>query len=166
MATVPVYQQQVEDKPLPGYRSESIATPAFLGGEADSAAAFGKGLTDVGIGGAAVALHMQERQDMTAILGVETARKEAMIAADADLRKNRQGANADGATRDVKAWWDQAAKDDLASLQTDNQRQVYLRRMAATGHPHILGSECDVLSVPGREAAIMAKVDAFVNSPA
>lgn len=41
-----------------------------------------------------------------------------------------------------------------------------LRRMAATGHPHILGSECDVLSVPGREAAIMAKVDAFLNSPA
>jgi hypothetical protein len=31
-------------------------------------------------------------------------------------------------------------------------------------HPFILGSECDVLSVPGREQAIMAKVDEFLKS--
>lgn len=37
-------------------------------------------------------------------------------------------------------------------------------RMAATGHPFILGSECDVLSVPGREDAILKKVLAFVQS--
>lgn len=36
-------------------------------------------------------------------------------------------------------------------------------RMAATGHPFILGSECDVLSVPGREDAIMEKVLAFTQ---
>lgn len=36
-------------------------------------------------------------------------------------------------------------------------------RMAATGHPFILGSECDVLSVPGREKAIMEKVLAFTQ---
>jgi len=132
MATVPVYEPQIEQKPLPGFRQESVATPTLLGGMADSAQNFGKGLTDAGIGGAAVALHIQEKQDMTAILGVETARKEAMIAADADLRKNRQGANAAGATQDTKKWWDEAAKQDLAALQTDNQRQVYLRRMAAT----------------------------------
>ena len=41
-----------------------------------------------------------------------------------------------------------------------------VRNMRDAGHPHILGSECDVLSVPGREAAILAKVDAFLNSPA
>lgn len=37
-------------------------------------------------------------------------------------------------------------------------------RMRATGHPFILGSECDVLSVPGREAAIQAKVAAFLEA--
>lgn len=38
------------------------------------------------------------------------------------------------------------------------------RRMRATGHPFILGSECDVLSVPGREAAIRQKVAAFLEA--
>jgi uroporphyrinogen-III decarboxylase len=37
-------------------------------------------------------------------------------------------------------------------------------RMKATGHPFILGSECDVLSVPGREKVIASKVDAFLNA--
>ena len=38
-----------------------------------------------------------------------------------------------------------------------------LEKMRATGHPFILGSECDVLSVPGSEQEILAKVDAFMN---
>jgi hypothetical protein len=33
-------------------------------------------------------------------------------------------------------------------------------RMKLSGHPHILGSECDVLSVPGCEGAIRRKVEA------
>jgi len=40
-----------------------------------------------------------------------------------------------------------------------------LTRMQACGHPFILGSECDVLSVPGTEAEILAKVDAFMTQP-
>ena len=36
-------------------------------------------------------------------------------------------------------------------------------KLSATGHPFILGSECDVLSVPGKEAEIMAKVEAFLR---
>jgi hypothetical protein len=39
-----------------------------------------------------------------------------------------------------------------------------LERMRGTGHPFILGSECDVLAVAGSEAAIMAKVDAFLGA--
>jgi uroporphyrinogen-III decarboxylase len=38
-----------------------------------------------------------------------------------------------------------------------------IRRMKEAGHPFILGSECDVLSVPGYEATIRAKVEAFVR---
>jgi len=37
-----------------------------------------------------------------------------------------------------------------------------LAKMRATGHPFVLGSECDVLSVPGAEATIKAKVEAFL----
>jgi uroporphyrinogen-III decarboxylase len=39
-----------------------------------------------------------------------------------------------------------------------------LERMRGAGHPFILGSECDVLSVPGREQAIMAKVEEFLRA--
>ena len=38
-----------------------------------------------------------------------------------------------------------------------------LEKMEASGHPFILGSECDVLSVPGSEREILAKVDAFMK---
>ena len=38
------------------------------------------------------------------------------------------------------------------------------QKMKATGHPFILGSECDVLSVPGCEATIKAKVEAFLRA--
>lgn len=38
-----------------------------------------------------------------------------------------------------------------------------LARMRATGHPFILGSECDVLSVPGCEAVISGKVAAMLE---
>lgn len=38
-----------------------------------------------------------------------------------------------------------------------------LEKMHAVDHPFILGSECDVLSVPGSEKEILAKVDAFMK---
>lgn len=37
------------------------------------------------------------------------------------------------------------------------------RRMDATGHPYILGSECDVLSVPGCECSIHRKVELLLK---
>jgi hypothetical protein len=38
-----------------------------------------------------------------------------------------------------------------------------LSRMRETGHPYILGSECDVLCVTGSEKKIKDKVDAFMT---
>ncbi len=38
-----------------------------------------------------------------------------------------------------------------------------LTKMRSTGHPFILGSECDVLSVPGSEKEILSKVEAFLS---
>lgn len=38
-----------------------------------------------------------------------------------------------------------------------------VEKMKQVGHPFILGSECDVLSVAGSENAIRAKVDAFMD---
>jgi len=39
------------------------------------------------------------------------------------------------------------------------------RRMRGCGHPFILGSECDVLSVPGQEDPLMNKVMSFLRAP-
>jgi uroporphyrinogen-III decarboxylase len=41
----------------------------------------------------------------------------------------------------------------------------YLAKMRAVGHPYILGTECDVLSVKGCETTLMAKAMAIVEGP-
>jgi uroporphyrinogen-III decarboxylase len=51
----------------------------------------------------------------------------------------------------------------LTVAEVERRTRELLQQMRAVGHPFILGSECDVLSVPGREAEIFAKVDAFVQ---
>ncbi len=54
--------------------------------------------------------------------------------------------------------------DAQVSLEEVQQRTCELiHRMREVGHPLILGSECDVLSVPGSERRIKEKVDAFVR---
>lgn len=47
----------------------------------------------------------------------------------------------------------------------ETQAVRLLREMTAIGHPFILGSECDVLSVAGAHEIISRKVDAFMNVP-
>lgn len=138
MATIPIYDQQVEAKPTPGFRQDSVATPTLLGGAADSAQNFGRGLNAAGADAAKVAVSMQEREDMTAVLDVEAARKTAAIAAEADIRK-LQGANAAGASQKIKEWWDKAAQEDSSLLTSDRQREVYQRRMQPTALQSLYG---------------------------
>lgn len=47
--------------------------------------------------------------------------------------------------------------------QVEQQACELLHRMAETGHPFILGSECDILYVKGSGDVIRKKVDAFVG---
>jgi uroporphyrinogen-III decarboxylase len=54
--------------------------------------------------------------------------------------------------------------DQLVSISKVQQlSRDLIRRMREVGHPFILGSECDVLSVPGSEQTIKAKVAAFLE---
>lgn len=54
--------------------------------------------------------------------------------------------------------------DELVSVPQVRQLSDDLtRRMREAGHPFILGSECDILSVPGSERTIRAKVDEFLK---
>jgi uroporphyrinogen-III decarboxylase len=52
----------------------------------------------------------------------------------------------------------------LTVAQVESLSIELLEKMRATGHPFILGSECDVLSVPGSEEEILAKVNAFMKA--
>jgi uroporphyrinogen-III decarboxylase len=55
--------------------------------------------------------------------------------------------------------------DDLISLQEVRQRADELtRKMREVGHPFILGTECDLLSVPGCQETISQKADAIAYS--
>lgn len=54
--------------------------------------------------------------------------------------------------------------DDLVTVADVEQMVCELEsRMRSVGHPFILGSECDVLSVAGAEAIIRAKVDTMLT---
>jgi uroporphyrinogen-III decarboxylase len=52
---------------------------------------------------------------------------------------------------------------EITHEQVEQMACELIRRMRAVGHPFILGSECDVLSVPEWHAIIAAKVDAFTR---
>ena len=51
----------------------------------------------------------------------------------------------------------------ITRAQVEHQACELLHRMTEAGHPFILGSECDVLNVPGSTAVIRDKVEAFVH---
>ena len=51
----------------------------------------------------------------------------------------------------------------LTVAEVERLSRNLLEKMEEAGHPFILGSECDVLSVPGSEREILAKVDAFIK---
>ena len=51
----------------------------------------------------------------------------------------------------------------LTLEEVQRQATELLERMRDCGHPFILGSECDVLSVSGSEAEILSKVDGFMR---
>jgi uroporphyrinogen-III decarboxylase len=55
--------------------------------------------------------------------------------------------------------------DNLLTVEeVANQARALRQHMREVNHPFILGSECDVLSVPGCETTIKAKVDAFLKA--
>lgn len=55
--------------------------------------------------------------------------------------------------------------DELISLdEVRRMARESITLMRETGHPYILGTECDVLSVPGCERTLMAKAMAIVHS--
>jgi uroporphyrinogen-III decarboxylase len=55
---------------------------------------------------------------------------------------------------------------DLTTAMVESMARDMVHRMRDAAHPFILGSECDVLSVPGSEQEIESKVEAFLKASA
>lgn len=53
---------------------------------------------------------------------------------------------------------------DMPVSEVQRRTEELIGKMKRCGHPHIVGTECDVLFVPGAEATIQAKVDAMMNA--
>lgn len=53
--------------------------------------------------------------------------------------------------------------EQMSVIKVRTLAEELLEKMSATGHPFILGSECDILSVPQCEVGIRSKVDAFMQ---
>jgi uroporphyrinogen-III decarboxylase len=54
---------------------------------------------------------------------------------------------------------------EITRAQVQEQARELITRMREVGHPFILGTECDVLSVDGCHDVIAGKVDAFLSAP-
>ncbi len=52
---------------------------------------------------------------------------------------------------------------ELTTAEVERLAEELIGKMQEADHPFILGSECDVLSVPGKEAEIFGKVNAFMR---
>jgi len=55
--------------------------------------------------------------------------------------------------------------EDMPRAEVSRRASELLAQMRAIGHPFILGTECDVLSVPGSETQILSKIDALMEAP-
>jgi uroporphyrinogen-III decarboxylase len=53
--------------------------------------------------------------------------------------------------------------EEMTVEKVERMARELTSKMEATGHPFILGSECDVLSVPGAQTAIKSKVVALMD---
>lgn len=53
--------------------------------------------------------------------------------------------------------------ETISPQRVEEMSEELLTKMTATNHPFILGSECDVLSVPGYEKTILNKINIMLN---
>lgn len=131
MATVPNYSlPQETERPDPGVRRESVASPAIFDAAANQTIALGKGIEAAGTGVAAIAYHMAQRENADVIFQHEAGDKAAYLAYEADLREKRQGQFAKGATTDTVNWWKDRISKNTEGMNGE-QKRVYVQRATA-----------------------------------
>ena len=131
MARIQPYEQSQEPRPLPGVRVDSVATPTMLGGAYDSTARAGQATLAAGVGLAAVAYDMAERENADAVFRAETKVKQDYLAYQNSVNTERKGERSKGITRETTQWWDEAGKQQMEALGNDTQRALFVKRLQA-----------------------------------
>lgn len=129
MARVPSYDSMQErEAGLPGARVETVATPALLDAGAEQTGALGKSVENAGTAISQVQYHMVQRENHDAVFTSEASDKAAYLAYEADMRQNRQGNNAKGATEDTAKWWKERITKNVEGMN-DAQKRLYTQRI-------------------------------------
>jgi hypothetical protein len=126
MPQVPTYDTpQNVDAALPSAKQESLASPALLGAGAEKQIEFGRAVQEAGSGLSAIAYHMDQRAVADGLFKSTSADKEAFIAYQADVLKNRQGNGATGVTKDTAAWWKERISKNLEGMDNTQLKRLY-----------------------------------------
>lgn len=162
MLTVPVYNGfQVDERPQPGLRQESIASSSLLNGGAAALDAFGKGLQNAGGDLAGIAGKMQDRANATAIFDADTRLKNDYVQFQIQTLQ-RKGVNAKGAVEDTKKWFDENAPKYAEGLTNPVQQRLYSEAVAKL-HSTAMGTVSEHEAVQSRNA-LNDQTDASISA--
>lgn len=134
MAKVPTYDSpQVDERALPGVRQESVASPALLGAAADSQIKLGGAIASAGTGLEAVALHMQEKENLRAVQDATAEYGARVLDWQTDAKTKRTGVAAQGVVTDFSEWHKKQLDEIGTRLGNDAQRQAFVNYARKTG---------------------------------
>lgn len=128
---VPVYDApQVEARPLPGVRQDSVASPSLLNAPAAAMERGGKQLVAAGQDIAKIAGNMADRENADALFRAENAIKTEYIAFEQQARESRRGAAAKDLTKDAADWWDRQGATHADNLSNPVQKRLFSQQVA------------------------------------
>lgn len=129
MARVPSYDQlQEREQGFSPARVETVASPSLLDAGAEQTEKLGKSEEAAGTGLAQIQHHMAQRENHDVVFTNEAADKAAYLSYEADLRQNRQGNTAKGATTDTATWWKDRITKNVEGMNSE-QKRIYTQRI-------------------------------------
>lgn len=174
MPKIPTYDElQVTDRPLPGARSESVASPTLLSSGADDLTKLGKGLMAGGDDMSKIAGQMQDRRNADVLFRAETAFKEDLTQFDT-AQRSKKGATAlaeGGVTEQGNKWFGDAVQKHSGILENDLQRRLFgelttkLRVQTLDGLSLHQARESRASLVDSTKATIVGSINRAAASP-
>lgn len=131
MPRVPTYDNlTVADRPLPGVRQDSIASPSLLSGQAENQERLARTANYLGEVFTDLALKGQDTQNADMLFRAEASLRSDYLDFETSARE-RRGQSAWGVTNEAKEWWDEKARKTMDGLENDAQRKLFMKTAAS-----------------------------------